>query len=121
MSTHFCRSELVVFYDEFTVLVRDPDIFIAHMSKRMLQHAIEISILRHHIEQSVAREARHSTGISALLVHLWLLLVMVAAGYRLAAFVRLPDSSVCMGIFLPVSNLIAGALAIIPQVKTSHT
>ena len=86
----------------------------------MLQHAIEISILRCHIEQSIAREVRHSTGISALLVHLWLLLTMVAAGYRLAAFVRLPDSSVRIGIFLPVSNLIAGALAIIPQVKTSH-
>ena len=110
----------MVFYDEFTVLVRDPNIFIVHMSKRMLQHAIKISILRHHIEQSVAREARHLTGISALLVHLWPLLMMVAAGYHLAAFVCLPDSSVHMGIFLPVSNLIAGALAIIPQVKTSH-
>ena len=86
----------------------------------MLQHAIKISILHHHIEQSIAREVRHSMGISALLVHLWLLLTMVAAGYCLAAFVCLLDSSICMGIFLPVSNLIAGVLAIIPQVKTSH-
>ena len=78
------------------------------MIERMLQLAIKISILRCHIEQSVARKAKHSARVSAFLVlfrlRLLLLLSVVRAGGHLTTFVRPPDTPVCLGISLPVSN-----------------
>jgi len=49
------------------------------------------------------------------------LLTIVGAGCRLAAFVHSLDITVRPDSFRPVSNGIVGALAIVPQVVTSHT
>lgn len=102
------RTKLVVVYDELTPVVRDSNVLVPHMVEQMLQLAIKISIPRRHMEQSIARKAKHSAGVSASLVllrlSLWPLLAVVCAGRRLTAFVRSPDTPVCLGVFLPVSN-----------------
>ena len=91
---HFClrRRDFEIF------------IFIPDMIERMLQRAIKISILRCHIEQSVAREASHSAPVSALLVRLDPLLAIVATRCRLAALVRSLDNAILPGVFFMVSN-----------------
>lgn len=59
-------------------IIRDSDVRIAQMVDRMLQPDIEVFIVRRHIQQSVAREARHLAGVSASLSLLRLRLVPLA-------------------------------------------
>ena len=99
----------MVVYNELTPVVRDSNILILHMIELVLQLAINISIPRRHIEQSVARKSKHSAGVSAFLVVVFMLrlgplLAVVCAGCCLAALVRSPDISVLLDVFTPVSN-----------------
>jgi len=102
-NAYFHGSKLVVVYNELTPVVRESNIFILHMIELVLQLAIKISILRHHIEQSVARKSKHLADVSAFLAVVFMLrlgplLTVVCAGCCLTAFVGSLD------IFLPVSN-----------------
>ena len=99
----------MVVYNELTPVVRESNIFILHMIEPVLQLAIEISILRCHIEQSIARKSKHLADVSAFLavmfmLHLGPLLAVVHAGCCLTAFVGSLDISVVLDVFLPVSN-----------------
>ena len=98
----------MVLTDVLTPIIRDSDVCIAHMIERMLQLAIKNSIPRRHIQQSVAREARHSSGVSASAVwfrrHLGPLPAVIAACCRLTAFVHLLDGTILLGSFRPVSD-----------------
>ena len=89
-------------------LFRDCDVLIAGMIEQMLQYAIEISILQHHIEQTIAMEPIHPVCISALLarfrLHLEPLLTIVGAGCCLAAFINSLDSTILLDIFCFVSD-----------------
>ncbi|SRR5258706_4672709 len=105
-NAHFCRPTLVVVYNVLAPLLRDPDIFISNVIEGMPNCAITIPIPQRHIEESVAREARHSAGVSALLVlyrlRLGPLLAVVATGCRLAALIHPLDSAILLGSFRPV-------------------
>ena len=102
------RSKFVVVHNELAPVVRDLNILVLHMIQRMLQLAINVSIPCRHIEQSVARKAKHSVGVSAFLVlfrpRLQPLVAVVCAGCHLTAFICSPDNSVLLCVFLPVSN-----------------
>ena len=98
----------MVLNNVLTPLIGDSDVYIAHMIQRMLQQAIEISIPRHHIEHSIARKARHSSGVSAFLVLfrvcLGFLLLVVTAGRCLTALVYVLDSPVSPYMLRLVAN-----------------
>ena len=108
-NAYFHGSKLVVVYNELMPVVRDLNILIPHMIECVLQLAVKILILHHHIEQSVARKLQHSAGVSAFLavvfmLHLGPLLAVVCAGCCLTAFIGLPDISILLDVFLPVSK-----------------
>jgi len=108
-NAYFCGSKLVVVYNELTPVVRDSNILIPHMIECVLQLTVKISIPRCHMEQSIARKSQHSAGISAFLAVVFMLclgplLAVVRAGCCLTAFVGLPDISVLLDVFPPVSN-----------------
>ena len=57
----------MVVYNVLTPLFRDGNVFVLYMVARMLHHAINVSILGRQINSSIARESRHSAGISTFL------------------------------------------------------
>ena len=105
-NTYFRRSNLGVVFDVLTPFLWDANVFIGYMIKRMLQHASNKSILRRHVEQSIARETSHSAGIPALLAlfgpHCDLLAIF-GGGCCLGALVHSHNGSALPEVFCPVS------------------
>ena len=86
-------------------LVWDSDILIVYMVESVLQHTIDVPSPWRHIEQYIARESRHSAGVTGLFrLRLRLLLLIVGTGFGLAAFIHSLDCTILLREFCLESN-----------------